>query len=99
MLKQLLLLPGIIAFMFSAESAFAQTPGELESKYGPPTDAYVIRPGLLMTAKHAVSGQVCEASIIEARTPGSNINFRTPLTTQIVPELIDELIPEGRRGK
>jgi hypothetical protein len=38
-------------------------------------------------------------SVIEAQTPGANIISRVPLTPEIVPRLIDELIPEGERGK
>lgn len=98
MLKRLCLLLVILLLALTARSVVAQTSAGLESKYGSPLNAYVIRPGLLMTAKHAVRGQVCEMSIIEAHTPGSNISRRTPLTFEIVPALIDELVPEGERG-
>jgi len=99
MFKQLLLLPIVLVLMFTARSVVAQTPIELEAKYGSPVNAYVIRPGLLMTVKYTVSARICEMSIIEAQTPGSNIILRTLLTPEIVPKMINELIPEGERGK
>ena len=96
MLKRLCLLQ--IVLVLTAGTVGAQRSSELQSKYGSPQDAYVIRPGLLMTAKYDADGRVCEMYIIEARTPGSNIGLRTPLTPETVPALIDELVPEGERG-
>jgi len=96
MLKRLCLLQ--IVLVLTAGTIVAQRSSELQSKYGSPQDAFVIRPGLLMTAKYAADGRVCEMYIIEAQTPGSNIGLRTPLTPETVPALIDELVPEGERG-
>jgi hypothetical protein len=96
MLKRLCLLQ--IVLVLTAGVVVAQSSSELQAKYGPPQDAFVIRPGLLMTAKYAADGRVCEMYIIEARTPGSNITLRTALTAEIVPALIDELVPEDERG-
>jgi hypothetical protein len=87
-----------IVLVLTAGAVVAQRSTELQSKYGSPLDAFVIRPGLLMTAKYAADGKVCEMFIIEARTPGSNIGLRTPLTPETVPALIDELVPDGERG-
>lgn len=96
MLKRLCLLQ--IVLVLTGGAVLAQSSSELQSKYGSPQDAYVIRPGLLMTAKYAADGRVCEMYIIEARTPGSNIGRRTPLTAETVPALIEELVPDGERG-
>lgn len=96
MAKRLCLLH--IVLLLTSGIIVAQRSSELQSKYGSPQDAFVIRPGLLMTAKYAADGRVCEMYIIEARTPGSNIGLRTTLTPETVPALIDELVPEGERG-
>jgi hypothetical protein len=96
MLKRLCLVQ--IVLVLTAGTIVAQRSSELQSKYGSPQDAFVIRPGLLMTAKYAADGKVCEMYIIEAWTPGSNIGLRTPLTPETVPALIDELVPERERG-
>ncbi len=96
MIKRLCLLQ--IALVLFNGTIVAQKSSELQSKYGLPQDAFVIRPGLLMTVKYAADGRVCEMYIIEARTPGSNIALRTPLTPETVPALIDELVPEDERG-
>jgi hypothetical protein len=96
MLKRLCLLQ--IVLLLFAGTVLAQRSFELQSKYGSPQDAFVIRPGLLMTAKYAADGSVCEMYIIEARTPGSSVGLHTPLNPVTVPALIDELVPEGERG-
>jgi hypothetical protein len=99
MLKQLFLLSVMSVLILAASSVIAQTPAELESKFGTPVNAYVIRPGLLLMTNYTATGQPCEMSIIEAQTPRSNSNSRVPLTAEVVPKLIDELIPHGERGK
>lgn len=96
MLKRLCLLQIVLAL--TAGTVVGQTSSELRSKYGSPEDAFVIRPGLLMTARYDADGKVCESYIIEGHTPGSNIGLRTPLTPETVPALIDELVPQGERG-
>lgn len=97
MLKRLSLLQFVL--VLSAVGVAAQSTTELQSKYGSPLDAFVIRPGLLMTVKYAAEGKVCEMYIVEARTPGSNIGLRTPLSFETAPELIGELVPVSERGK
>lgn len=87
-----------LLLVLTAGTVVAQSSAELQAKYGAPVDAFVIRPGLLMTAKYAADGKVCEMYVIEARTPGSHIARRTPLTPDTVPALIDELLPENERG-
>ncbi len=96
MLKRLCLLQ--IVLVLTAGTIVAQSSADLQSKYGSPQDAFVVRPGLLMTAKYAADGRVFEMYLIQARTPGSNISLRTPLTPETVPALIDELVPESERG-
>jgi hypothetical protein len=98
MLKLSCLLEIFLIFVLTAGAAVAQDSAEMQSKYGPPLNAFVVRPGLLMTAKYAADGKLCEMYIVEARTPGSNIGLRTPLTVETVPGLIDELVPKGERG-
>jgi len=54
-----------LALLLTAGTVVAQRSSELQSKYGSPQDAFVIRPGLLMTAKYTADGKVCEMYIIE----------------------------------
>ena len=98
MLKRSCLLQVVVVLMLTVSSVVAQRAAELQSKYGPPVDVFVMRPGLLMTATYAADGSVCEMRIIEARTSGSNIGLRTPLTIETVPALIEQLVPESERG-
>lgn len=96
MLKRLCLLQFVL--VLSAAGVAAQSSTALQSKYGSPLDAFVIRPGLLMTVTYAAEGKICEMYVVEARTPGSNVGLRTPLTPETVPKLIDELVPVNERG-
>jgi hypothetical protein len=92
--SMLILLTGLIG-----APVFGQTAAELSAKY-PPVSAYEIRPGILMTAKYADDGQVCEM-VLEVR------HYRTPekveLSSVIQPKLelglIDELVPTAERGE
>ncbi|HEY6253859.1 MAG TPA: hypothetical protein VI685_28215, partial [Candidatus Angelobacter sp.] len=81
-----------------AMSAWSQTSADLNAKY-PTLNAYEVRPGILMTAKYAEDGQVCEI-VVEPRqyhTPGQpDTGPYIPLNLQ--DQLIDELAPPAERG-
>lgn len=82
-----------------AISATSQTASDFAAKYHP-VSAYELRPGILMTAKYADDGQICEA-IIETRHyhPPTGIDLRSTIAESTKRELIDELAPPTIRGK
>ncbi|HEY6347774.1 MAG TPA: hypothetical protein VI636_00040 [Candidatus Angelobacter sp.] len=82
-----------------AISTAGQTATDLATKYHP-VSAYELRPGILMTARYADDGQICEA-VIETRHyhPPTGIDLRSTIAESTERELIDELAPPPIRGK
>jgi hypothetical protein len=80
-------------------AASGQTATDLAGKYHP-VSAYELRPGILMTAKYAADGQICEA-VIETRHyhPPNGIDLGSTIAESTEHELIDELVPPANRGK
>lgn len=91
-------LPFTLCLMLTA-FAFGQTPGELAAKY-PVVSAYEVRPGILMTARYAADGQVCQM-VLETRHyhRADEIDLGSTIPTKLEDRLIDELVPENERGK
>lgn len=85
-------------FVFAAcVAAQAQTAAELDMKYDPPVKSYVIRPGVLMTARYADDGRVCAMSVERRRVSGEGLDLRLKFSAGEVAELIEELVPAGER--
>lgn len=82
-----------------AIAAYGQTANDLAAKYHS-VSAYELRPGILMTARYAEDGQICEA-VIETRHyhPPSGIDLSSTIAESTEHELIDELVPPANRGK
>lgn len=90
----------VISFLFfAALSSQAQSLSELRAKYGSPTEAYEIRPHILMTVKYAEEGQVCEY-VIEARhTSKDGVRGESLIQRNTANEIIDEVVPISLRGR
>lgn len=81
-----------------AVSALGQTASDLAAKY-PSVSAYEIRPGILMTAKYAGDGQVCEI-VLEARHyQTQKVDLSSIIPAKLEAHLIDELVPVSERGE
>src|SRR5947207_13654526 len=78
-------------------SASGQTASDLNGKY-PAVNAYEVRPGVLMTAKYAASGQVCEMTLQRYYSP-SQPDADTTIPAKLENQLIDELAPAAERGR
>jgi len=79
--------------------AFAQSSSDLRNKYGKPSEAYEVRPNVLMTVVFGADGQACDM-VIEARhesKDGVNGNSLIPLS--IAEEVLSEVVPMEKRGK
>jgi hypothetical protein len=79
-------------------SAFGQTSGDLSAKYAHVT-AYSVRPNVLMTARFAADGQVCEMTLEKRQKTNTGIVFGSTFSEQEVLSLMDELVPENERGR
>jgi hypothetical protein len=97
-MTQQLLFAALIIGMLGI-SAVAQTPADLQRKYGTPTNVFEVRPGVLMTVKCGDDGQVSEMIVERRHTTDAKINLNSTLPDAMVQELIDELAPVETRGK
>jgi hypothetical protein len=78
--------------------AWGQTAAEIGARYRS-VNAYEVRPGILMTAKYAEDGQVCEVMIEkEHQTPGK-VDLGSTIPRELVNRLINEIVPLADRGK
>ena len=82
-----------------AVAAWGQTAADLAAKY-PSVSAYEVRPGILMTAKYAADGQICEM-VLEPRhyQSGNNVDLETVLPAEQERQVLDELVPASERGE
>lgn len=79
--------------------ACAQTSNGLAAKY-PVVVGYEVRPGILMTARYAEDGNVCEM-ILEKRHyhTRDQIDLSSVIPKKLEDQLIDELAPPAERGQ
>lgn len=87
-----------VGFLIVLIAVFAsgQTSDNLAAKY-PSISAYRVRPGLLMTARFAGDGQVCEM-VLERRYTPDQTDADSTIPSKLEDQLIDELVPTAERG-
>lgn len=87
------------ALAFLAVSAWGQTAADLAAKY-PSVSAYEVRPGILMTAKYAADGRICEL-VLEPRhyQAGDGVDLEVVFPSELEKQVIDELVPPVERGE
>jgi hypothetical protein len=98
---RLRLLQICLLLMLAAILAWWQTSDDLNSKYGPPQQSYQIRPGIFMTMKYNVDGQVCEMSVEKRHIQASgtiNVEPTIILSAAEMKEITEELVPMNQRG-
>jgi hypothetical protein len=97
-MKYHILYAGMLLALLSVP-ALGQNSADFEAKYGPPIKAFEVRPGVLMTARYAADGRVCEMVLERQNTPGPSVKLTSILEERLVEELIDELVPVAERGE
>ena len=85
--------------MVASFAALGQSASELESRYNSPVKAYQVRPGIWLTASFGEGGSACEMIIEKRRTTGSTIDHAGLLSSSEVDEVLNELVPLGKRGR
>ena len=78
-------------------AALGQTSADLSAKY--PNIAYRIRPHVLMTARFAADGQVCEMTLEKGQRTDASIPYDDSFSNEEVHSLMDDLVPERQRGR
>jgi hypothetical protein len=79
-------------------AVLGQTSSDLSAKY-PQVPAYKVRPDVLMTARFAADGQVCEMTVEKRETTDTGIRFGDSFSEKEVQGLIDDLVPQNERGR
>jgi hypothetical protein len=87
-----------ILLLTLAVAAFGQTSADLSTKY-PSVIAYRVRPHVLMTARFASDGQVCEMTLEKGQRTDTSIPYDDSFSNEEVHSLMDDLAPEGQRGR
>lgn len=75
----------------------AQTQQQLEQKH-PKVNAYLVRPNLLLTAKFASDGRVCEMVLEPRRWTEEKVVLVSTLSEPDTIRVIEEIVPESERG-
>jgi len=87
------------ALALTSTSVYGQTSSDLEKKYGTPVKAFEVHRGVLLLAKYAESGQVCEMVLENRHKTESGFDLDEMLTDDVLERLIDELVPASERGR
>ena len=87
-----------ILFLSLVIAAFGQTSADLSAKY-PHVTAYKVRQNVLMTARFAADGQVCEMILEKRQKTDTRIVFTNTFSDAEVQSLTDDLVPENERGR
>lgn len=89
----------IFGLMLVCVAAYSQSGSDLRRKYGTPSEAYEVRPNVLMTVVFGTDGQACEM-VIEARhTSKAGVNGNSLIPLPIAEEVLNEVAPIEQRGK
>ena len=87
-----------ILFLITVVTAWGQTSADLSAKF-PHVHAYKVRSDVLMTAKFATDGQVCEMTLEKRQKTDTVIRFGDTFSESEVRTLVDALAPAQERGK
>lgn len=88
-----------LLFLVFANVAAAETSRDFTARYGyPDAERFVVRPGIVMTAKYAEDRTACEMLIEPEHSIRQPADIEQSMATDTVSKIIDELIPVGERG-
>ncbi len=90
-------LASIVFIALCVPRSDAQTQAQLEQKY-PKLNAYLVRPNILLTAKYASDGQVCEMVLEPRRWTEKEIVLVSTLSEEETIGVVEEVVPESERG-
>jgi hypothetical protein len=77
-----------------------QTTDEFGQKYKPhESGGYIVRPGIVMKVEATASGNACEAIIKPLASTVSKEPYSPVMPPETAKEVLDEIIPEIKRGK
>jgi hypothetical protein len=93
-----------VCLLCAVQTSFpGKTRVTMRQRYGPPiSEAFLIRPGVVVSASYGKNGQVCELFISPQKpmTPIKSADQTAKsIDSKLLTEVIDELVPESERGR
>lgn len=87
-----------LAWVFMILFLALKPQGEKFSKYKA-IEAYEIRPGILMMPRYSNDRQVCEVELEKRHYSNETAFLDSQLPHEVIIQIIDELVPDGERGR
>jgi hypothetical protein len=94
----------VLFVAFTGLPILAQTPRDLERRYGKPDNYFVrrlgyeVRPEIIMTVSFTSDGQACEMVIEPKRVANGGVVADKNIPAPLVNEIISEVAPMAQRG-
>jgi hypothetical protein len=88
----------LLFFMLLVHPSWSQSAADLAQKF-PHHETYEVEPGVVMWAKFASSGLVCEMSVEETHFDKNVTHFETRIEPNKISTLLDQLVPPLERGE
>lgn len=91
--------PAVLLFIMLAPSIWSQSAVDLAQKF-PHHEVYEVEPGVVMSAKFAPSGLVCEMRVEQTHVdPNGVVAPETGIERDKINALLDRLVPPSARGE
>jgi hypothetical protein len=87
-----------LLFILLVPSVWSQSAADLAQKF-PHHEVYEVEPGIMMSAKFASSGLVCEMRIEQTHFDKDIVDLRTGIDMDKINALLDRLVPPSERGE
>jgi hypothetical protein len=88
----------LILFTLLVPSGWGQSAADLGQKF-PHHEIYDVEPGVVMSARFASSGLVCEMRVEQTHFGKDIVDLRTGIDMVKVDSLLDRLVPSSERGE
>lgn len=90
-----------VLLALTVEASFpARTPQTLRQRFGKPiSETFLVRPGIVVTARYGASGNTCELLIRPEKSDEITNESNSDIDYDLLNGIEDELVPVAERGK
>jgi hypothetical protein len=94
----------VVCLFCAVQISFPGKSGEtMRERYGPPvSESFLVRPGIVVSASYGKNGRMCELFVSPQKptTPIKSADQTAKsIDSKLLTEVINELVPEGERGR
>ena len=90
--------PALLLLVLLVPSGWSQSASDLAQKF-PHHETYEVEPGVVMTAKFASTGLVCEMNVEETHFDKDVTRFGAGIELDKINALLDRIVPSSQRGE